>query len=225
MNKKELVEKLRKELPEFDWKDDGYWSDEDVYTHFACTRILFGECGNDERGAEVPPFVIDRMKDYVSNIGGNSEISSLVSGEGFIPEDIVDSEAYLDLITKSIGDWKKEHVDKLRKGTTLEDQLVLIHPDWSIEGFEKDFKVILDVCDEDDFYEKIGIMSTGEWNFGNDRLCNELSDNSGDCFAIWPYEEDEDEPFQEKYPKTYEELKKVYPNVDKITKIYATDFD
>ena len=29
----------------------------------------------------------------------------------------------------------------------------------------------------------------------------------------------------EKYPETYAELKKVYPDVDKITKIYATDFD
>ena len=66
-------------------------------------------------------------------------------------------------------------------------------------------------------------MSTKEWDFGNDELCTELNENSGDCFGIGVDNEDS----LEDLPKTYEELKEQYPDVTKIpeSRIYWTDFD
>lgn len=144
--------------------------------------------------------------------------------DGFTPIDDIDDHI-LDLIIKGLRNWKN-YIDGIRKSKDEKDQLIIIHPDWDIESFKKDFKI---VCGEGMNW-RLGIMSTGEWDFSNDELCDELHENSCDCFGIgsifdegWSSLEEwlEDSDLTE----VYEELKKKYPGVDLIKDIYETDFD
>lgn len=223
MNKEKLIERLKNELPELNWKEKGY---ADLESNFACAFILAGDT-YDGVGFDISIHVAKKILNYffqynLDTTGKFKQVFDLK--EGFISIDNIDDNI-LDLIIKGLKYWKN-YIDGLRKSKDEKDQLIIIHPDWDIESFKKDFKIVVG----EDMDWRLGIMSTKNWDFSNEELCDELNGNSCDCFGIgsifdvWDSLEEllEDIDLTEEY----EELKKKYPEVDLINKdIYETDFD
>ena len=222
----EIVEKLKNELPELNWYDTGYWFD----GTYACATIGIKK---DYLYLDMSLQVKKRIAELLLKHGLISDVEDFkkntlnISNEDDYEDDVISldsmDETTFDLIIKGLKYWK-EFIDDLRKSNFDEDQLILIHTDWDIESsFKKDFKVIVENIDDSWGVFDLGVMSTKEWDFGNDELCTELNENSGDCFCIGVDNED----CLEDLPKTYEELKKLYPDVTKIpeSRIYWTDFD
>jgi hypothetical protein len=223
MKNEELIEKLKKELPELNWKDDVRYAY--IESNFACSFIMAGEtCDGD--GFDISVHVAEKMLDYVkkNNLDTTGRFNQVFNiEEGFISIDDID-DYILDLIIKGLRNWKN-YIDGLRKSKDERDQLIFIHPDWDIESFKKDFKIIVG----EDMDWRLGIINTKDWDFSNDELCAELGENSCDCFGIGPFYDmwDSLEEALEDWDLTeeYEELKKKYPGVDLIEDIYDTDFD
>lgn len=228
MTKKELVEKFKSKFPELKWKEFGG----DFRTQFACSRFeIEDDYDTGSPGLVIPvkekllDYCIPHLSKYGISLRKFKEIMN--PNEEYIWIDSIDPNI-IDLIMVCLRDWV-DYINTLRspaKGSLIEDQLVLIHPDWDIEyGFEDDFEVIVSDDDPDNWADwRLGVMSTEKWDFGKDELKDELNDNSGDCFCIWEYDE-EPLPESEEFSKLYENLKKVYPDADKVTKVYSTDFD
>lgn len=244
MEAKEIKKKLEGVLPDFNWKENSW----NFRANIACARISI----EDEK-LLIPGLVKVRMVEHLSEENLLDDVNNFKEKLGLISEDLWNDEeiqledideGFLDSIIAGLRLWR-EGIDKLRKGKSDRDQLIIIHPDWDLEDFEKDFKFISKES-EDCFGFRLGIMSTKDWDFSNDDLCRELNENSGECFAIGPEEgegeydydeegEDDDEDIEEKeYPEViidreleeaYDELKEKYPNIIHITKIYETDFD
>lgn len=226
MNKERLIKRLQDELPELNWKDRKN-DDADLESNFACAFILAGDT-YDGTGFDISVHVAKKILNYVkkNNLDTTGRFKQVFDlREGVISIDDID-DYILDLIIKGLRYWKS-YIDGLRKSEDVRDQLIIIHPDWDIESFKKDFKI---VCGEDMDW-RLGIMSTGEWDFSNDELCNELNENSCDCFGIgsafdmWDSLEELLEDSDEELTVAYEELKNKYPGVDLIKDIYETDFD
>lgn len=241
MKKEEIKKKLEEELPDFKWKESEYI---DAYsTDIACARISV-----EENIFLIPGIVKLRMTEHLERENLLIDVDKFkerlgLTGDNFWNDEEIQlediDEGFLDSIISGLKLWR-EGIDKLRRGKSDRDQLIIIHPDWDLEDFEVDFKII--TGDDRDY--RLGIMSTRNWDFSNDDLCRELQENSEDCFAIGPEEggydydeedENDDEGIEEKeYPeiiidreleKAYDELKEKYPNIIHITEIYETDFD
>lgn len=222
----EIVRKLKNELPELNWYDSGYW----FGSTYACATISIKK---DYLYLDMSLQVKRRIAELLLKHGLISDVEDFkkntlnISNEDDYEDDVISldsmDETTFDLIIKGLKYWK-EFIDDLRKSNFDEDQLILIHADWDIESsFKNDFKVIVENIDDSWGAFDLGVMSTKEWDFGNDELCTELNENSGDCFGIGVDNEDS----LEDLPKTYEELKEQYPDVTKIpeSRIYWTDFD
>jgi len=218
MDKERLIERLKNELPELNWKEREY---ADLESKFACASILAGDT-YDGTGFYIHSIhVANKILNYIekNNLDTTGKFKQVFKPEdNFTSIDDIDDNI-LDLIIKGLRNWKN-YIDGLRKSKDERNQLIIIHPDWDIESFKKDFKI---VCGG------LGIMSTGEWDFSNDELCGELNENSCDCFGIGSIFDmwDSLEELLEDWDLTeeYEELKKKYPGVDLIKDIYETDFD
>lgn len=211
MKKEDLEKRFKKEFPEFKWIDK-YG---DLKTEFALAEISVNDNEDYEDYIEIPmgsKNFIPGIENFIEDTYDNTLTINSINEELF------------DKIIEGIKQWR-EHIDSIRKSEDERDQLVLIHPDWDIESFKKDFKI---VCG-DDMDWRLGIMSTKDWDFSNDDLCRELNENSKDCFAIglmserWDSLEEALEDME--LTKEYEELKEKYPGVGSITEIYDTDFD
>lgn len=222
----DVIEKLEKELPELNWTSNDRWFN----CNFACTGIYIDK--NDstlDMSIQVKKRIAKLLfkNKLISNQESFKKDILKITNEKYYEDDIIylDSldETSFDLIIKGLKLWK-EFIDNLRKSDNPKDQLIIIHPDWDIEGFKKDFKIIVENHSDSGWPEGLGIMSTGEWDFGSSRLCDELNENSGDCFSIWV---DEEDMLEDDCSETYEELKKQYPEVINIpeSRIYCTDFD
>ena len=209
MKKEDLVKRFKEEFPEFNWEERYDY----LRTNFALAQIQV-----DEEFVEIPM----GSKKFIPGIKNLIEDEYDVS----LTIDSINEEI-LDKIIKGIKCWEK-HIDKLRKSKNERDQLIFIHPGWDIESFKKDFKIV--VGENVDW--RLGIMSTGDWDFSNDELCTELQENSGDCFGIGPFFDQWDDSLEEALEnwdltEAYEELKKKYSNVELIKDedIYDTDLD
>ena len=223
MNKEKLIEKLKNELPELNWKDNIRYAS--IESNFACAFMLAGDT-YDGDGFDIPVHVAKKILNYVkkNNLDTTGRFKQVFKPEeGVISIDDID-DYILDLIIKGLRNWKN-YIDGLRKSKDERDQLIIIHPDWDIESFKKDFKIIVG----EDMDWRLGIISTKDWDFSNDELCDELNENSCDCFGIGSIFDTWDslEELLEEWDltKEYEELKKKYPGVDLIKDIYDTDFD
>lgn len=222
----EIVEKLKNELPELNWYDNEYW----FGSTYACATIRIDK---DDLYLDMSLQVKRRIAELllkhrlISDVEDFKKNTLNISNEDDYDDDVISfdsmDETTFDLIIKGLKYWK-EFIDDLRKSNFDEDQLILIHTDWDIESsFKNDFKVIVENIDDSWGAFDLGVMSTKEWDFGNDELCTELNENSGDCFGIGVDNED----CLEDLSKTYEKLKEQYPDVTKIpeSRIYWTDFD
>lgn len=228
MDKERLIERLKNELSDLNWKERKERKYTDLESNFACAFILAGDTYSGT-GFGISIHVAKKILNYIekNNLDITGRFKKVFNFEdGFTSIDDIDDHI-LDLTIKGLKNWKN-YIDGLRKSKDERDQLILIHPDWDIESFKKDFKI---VCGEDGDW-RLGIMSTGEWNFSNDELCDELNKNSCDCFGIGSFYDmmldwDSLEEFLEDKDLTeeYEELKKKYPDVNSIKDIYDTDFD
>ena len=221
MNKEKLIEKLKNELPELNWREECT----NLESNFACAFMLAGDT-YDGDGFDIPVHVAKKILNYVkkNNLDTTGRFKQVFKPEeGVISIDDID-DYILDLIIKGLRNWKN-YIDGLRKSKDERDQLIIIHPDWDIESFKKAFKIIVG----EDMDWRLGIISTKDWDFSNDELCDELNENSCDCFGIGSIFDTWDslEELLEEWDltKEYEELKKKYPGVDLIKDIYDTDFD
>lgn len=224
MKVQEIVEKLKRELSELNWITESSYRFSELESSFACSDIWIGDQSGKYYLA-MTERIMKKILKYVKHNGlDNGRFKQIFNPEeGSVLLDSID-DYILGLIIKGLKDWK-EGIDKLRKSDVDEDQLIFIHPDWNIESFKKDFKVIVG---NDDGW-RLGIMSTKDWDFSNDDLCSELNENSEDCFAIGlmseRYDSLEEVLEDMELTKEYEELKEKYPGVESITEIYDTDFD
>lgn len=230
MKSKDITKKLKEGLQDFNWIIE---PDEiSMYASVACACFIAGD--NLHSDYYELDFSINVKKKIVDYLVENKLITDtkLFRKRLGLDEtcDYSDSpikysdidENFLDLVIKGLRIWK-DNIDILRKGDIDEDQLIIIHPDWYLEDFEKDFKFITE--DHENFECRLGIMSTKDWDFGKEELRDELNKNSCDSFAIWPFEPDDDSVDEDELEEAREELKKMYPNLDSITKVYNTDFD
>ncbi len=232
MKNEEIIKKLKEELPDFDWTEQ---KDGTIEASMACATFIAGiGYFNSDFELDFSVYVKRKVLSYLEEKNLLSDVDEFENKLGLdknnrysddpIPFNTID-ENFLDLVIKGLRIWKNE-LDKLRKGDTDEDQLIIIHPDWDLKGFEKDFKFITkepDSC----FDPRLGVMSTKDWDFGNEDLRDELQENSGDCFCIWPYDEDDDwiSIDDDELKDAKNELQQIYPDLSKFTKIYNTDFD
>lgn len=211
MKKEDLEKRFKKEFPEFKWIDK-YG---DLRTEFALAEISVNEDYEDY--IEIPM----GSKNFIPGIENFIEDTY----DNTLTIDSINEELF-DKIIEGIKQWR-EHIDSIRKSKDERDQLIFIHPDWYIESFEKDFKII--VGEANSLGGRLGIMSTKDWDFSNDDLCRELNENSRDCFAIGliseRYDSLEEALEDMELTKEYEELKEKYPGIESITEIYDTDFD
>lgn len=230
MKNEEIIKKLKEELPDFDWTEQ---KDGTIETSVACATFIAGiGYSNSDFELDFSVDVKRKVLSYLEEKNLLSDVDEFENKLGLdknnkysddpIPFNTID-ENFLDLVIKGLKIWKDE-LDKLRKGDTDEDQLIIIHPDWDLKGFEKDFKFITkepDSC----FDPRLGVMSTKDWDFGKEELRDELQYNSCDCFCIWPYDEDDDSIDDDELKDAKNELQQIYPDLSKFTKIYNTDFD
>ena len=225
MKKEELIKKLQDELPELNWKTNIRYAD--LESNFACSMIWAGE-QHEGTGLDMSIHVAEKVLDYVkkNNLDTDGRFKQIFNPEeGLISVDDIDDHI-LDLIIKGLRGWKN-YIDGIRKSSDERDQLIFIHPDWDIESFEKDFKVVVG----EDMDWRLGIMSTKDWDFSNYELCNELNENSCDSFAIGSlfdvWDSIEETLADRELTEEYEELKKKYRGVELIRDmdIYETDFD
>lgn len=226
MKKEELIKRLQESLPEFNFRVHRF--SEEGYTNISCARFNIDNDIFDFSGR-----VKQRMADYIEKNNLAKDIDKFKRKLGLV--ELADNdyndhsillsdidEEFLGLLIKGLKGWK-EWLDEFRKGESNRDQLIIIHPDWDLEDFEKDFKIISG--EEGDY--RLGIISTDKWDFSNEELRDELQVYSGDCFCIWSIE-DEDMSLQEiiedrELEDAYRQIK--YPNLKSITEIYSTDFD
>lgn len=228
MKNSEIIRRLAENLPDFGWISEEL-DKTPIEASVACAVFTAGDnySNSGECELDFPVYVKRKVVSYLQErnllldveVEAFEEKLGLDKNNKYSDEPIRFStidENFLDLLIKGLKIWKEE-IDKLRKGNTDEDQLIIIHPDWNIDGFEKDFKFLTpepDSC----FDFRMGIMSTKDWDFGNEDLRDELQENSGDCFCIWPFDDDE-------LKDAKDEWRKLYPDLDKITLVYNTDFD
>lgn len=227
MKIQEFTDKLKKELPELNWKD--YVVSEDIISDFAFSEILVGDFYGSIGLRISSSHVAKKVLNYIerNNLDTTGRFKQVFdSEEGFISINDID-DYILDLIIKGLKNWK-EYIDRIRKSKDERDQLIIIHPDWDIDSFKNDFKI---VCGDNRDY-RIGIMSTKDWDFSNDKLCSELTENSCDCFGIGLLSDVTDsfdeflEDSDDELTKAWEELKEKYPDfVVSYEDIYITDFD
>ena len=132
----------------------------------------------------------------------------------------------VECIVTAIFDWKQK-CDALKVDPDEnKDQLVVIHEnmdDWNAQEILRDFRFIVS-DDNESWAPRLGVISSKKWNFGNDDFLWLLQRNSEDCFGVGSISRDE--LFGEyELGDLYNKLKQLYPNLDNIHRIYATDWD
>ena len=143
----EIVKKLKNELPELNWYDNGYWFN----GTYACATIGINK---HYLYLDMSLQVKKRIAELLLKHGLISDVEDFkkntlnISNEDYYEDDVISldsmDETTFDLIIKGLKYWK-EFIDDLRKSNIDEDQLILIHTDWDIESsFKKDFKVIVE---------------------------------------------------------------------------------
>lgn len=246
MNKQDLAQRLKNNLPGFIWIDRK--KSYDVY--FLTGQYFVNEFFiDDDYGNSPGDLVIDDCSDNFwkvvfdvlkrpgfSDLNNETFITSIVDKEYAdkyeegtrIRIDIsgITDHIYNFLVT-SIQEWMWK-CDSLRKSDKNEDVLVLVHPDctsFSIPCILRDLKYLVGPH-EDDFKWRLGVMNLKDWNFSDHNLCDLLSDATGDCFWIDKAESGEmEERGDEAGVDLMAELLKVYPQAAGIKKIFTTDWD
>lgn len=226
METKEIVEKFKKEFPEFKWEErnrgtclsghyfvNEFWIDEGGHLSVGCSPLLFKTLLEESENTSFKykfKYLITFDED-----GRFDYDYSNWDGEDYEFE----SEEELDFFISAIRSWIKK-CDSLRKSDKSEKQLVLIHPDvdkYTSPRFLEDLDCISDF-DENGW--RIGIMDTSNWDLGKKDLIEIISDETGDCFHIEPG--DPDVYIEE---ETLEEFYEEHPEAKNISNIYITDWD
>lgn len=198
------AEKLKNDLSDFNFSENHEYSDLET-TCIAGAEFYFGK---DDCFLGIQSWFV---REWIYNYLANPDLKFIMDNDEIFFED--EDDKTIDLIISGLKAWKN-HMDTLRRGIKEEHQVVFIHPSWNIDSdiIKKDFKYIAG--------NRLGIMSTKDWNFGNKQLTDFIQGNSQNCLLIWPA--GEDAIVNIKNFSLYQELKKSYPNIDTYP-IYISD--
>ena len=247
MNKQELAQKLKADLPEFIWKDRV-----EKYDLFLTGYYFVHEFAvDDDRGKNDGDLIMDDGSDLlwqsIFKILKNDPRFASLNNEKFI-ETLADSNyggkykkgiririsvpeitnlIYQFLIV-AIRDWMTE-CDKLRKSTHDEEVIVLLHPDvtsFYVPWFLRDLKHIVGPH-EDSFKWRLGVVNLKDWNLDSVRLGYMFSDSTGDCFGVGEGDLDEVQEILDDWCDVdlMAELLKVYPEAVNIKRYFITGWD
>ena len=225
MTKNELYNKIKTEFPDFidiSSFDIGIYR----FTYCACRIVEISGRENLEINSTIVEHIQNeatRLKLpttlFIRKVIGCSEYEDVEEKISVLTDTDIDA------IFAGMRVWKKR-CDTLRVDVqSNEDVLVILHADideYTIPDFLKGFTHIA-VDKAHPYDNKLGIINTKLWNLKNSKFRDLLNENSGDCFQIWKV--GKDEISRHELDDLYADLKAVYPNIDKIKNVYATDWD
>lgn len=248
MNKQELAQKLKNDLPEFIWKDR-----EDVYDWSFLRGLYFvNEFAIVDDGGKIDgDLILDDGSDLLwqsifkvlqedprfSSLNNDKFIETLADSNygGKYKKGIrirIEISKITDLIYEflivAIRDWMTE-CDKLRKSDKDEEVLVLLHPDvtsFYVPCFLRDLKYIVGPP-EDKYKWRLGVMNLKDWNLDSVFLGYRISDATGDCFGFGEGDLDEVQEILDDWCDVdlMAELLKVYPEAVNIKRYFITGWD
>ena len=242
MEKAAFLQRIKQDLPELQWKNYGHIT-EGVYfitgffidqwqawlpLFYICSPKLLWETILEEMKNRPDLFPTESDRDAFEYKIIDKDCGDKFTYSEDIRIEIPSlSEKEFEFLVSVIKKWETK-CDTLRRSYKDEDQIVIIHPDLTEDRIPlvlKDFKCIVSGTENEDW--RAGIISTKDWDFGNEKLRMALYENSGDCFDI--EEADEEYSLSWRFSDAgcdlIRELEKVYPGASEITKIYTTDWD
>ena len=223
MTNEEFYNKIKTEFPDFiDLSDPRYGTHS--FSYCACLLIDLS------KDLELDWAIIEHMQKEIPRLGFPTTpfIRSVMGCDEY--DDIEEkisalTDTDIDAIIVGMKAWKKK-CDTLRVDVqSNEDVLVIIHTDvdeFSVPDLIKGFSHIAENKARP-YDDRLGIINTKLWNFKNPKFRDLLNENSRDCFQIWKV--GKDEISKQNLDNLYADLKAVYPNIDKIKNVYATDWD
>lgn len=202
MEAQRVIEKFKKELPEFNWED--YLENSIEGNYFVITITAF------EGRIFAPSFLIE--KDKYSDISDGIEFNS---------------EEELDTFIQKVHKWMKD-CDSLKGSDRNEDQIVFLdieHDENRLPCFLKDFKYIID---EESYYgmgllHGIGVINSQIWDFSKKELLKTIHDSTDGFLIIEPYDIEKDKyKICEGEEELIEEFYNQHPEAREIKEIYVT---
>lgn len=242
MNSWNFINRIKKDLPELLWHEDKGWKrtignyfvtefriqEDDVRFIIWSPTLLwknifkvlgFTTIPQEEKDAFINKLIDrDDGDEYEEGIGIDLDIYDLKENE-------------YKLLIEAIRKWMIE-CDRIRKSDKDEDQIVIIHPDCDEENIGcilRDCKCIVKPKNPRSFGSgwRAAVISTKDWDFGKDEFVDAVTDSTGDSLSIYNDDDGSELQYINKDEETdfIEELEKVYPGANMISKIYITDWD
>ena len=217
MDTTHIIERFKKELPDFIWEHNpgnnyatGYYFVNNLSIYEGGRAFM--EC--------TPPILCKSLLSVADKYPsiGKSTLNKIFNDPDWDGVLILENDTDIDFYIEGLRVWMAK-CDALRKSNVNQEQIVFVHADCDrVPCMIKDLSHYIE-SDDIFLWRGIGIMNKCDWNF-TQKLNDTFCESTGDSF-YFSKDEEIDEEEQELLDKLYKE----YPAARKIKTYIFTDYD